>query len=243
MDYSAHIKNYVFPEPDPLTELLIMSGDIGNPCQENYEQYIARQSKRFKKVFVLAGNHEYYTLADLKQKPRSILDTEKLIQKICSKYKNVFYLGFKIYELDQQFMIAGCTLWSNIDNQILQYQINDYNHIYIEDEPKKKKLRMINIKDTNNLHAQSLDFIKSCKEEAKKKKKRLLLFTHHAPTFRNTVGDGFKKHMMQMAGDNLESIMDETIAVWGCRRMAPLAPPASPTLESTPQGTPATSFI
>jgi hypothetical protein len=35
--------------------------DIGHPKKENYFAFLAAQAARFERVFVVTGNHEYYT--------------------------------------------------------------------------------------------------------------------------------------------------------------------------------------
>jgi len=42
-------------------DICILAGDIGNPYQENYNIFMNFISENFKKTFVIAGNHEYYS--------------------------------------------------------------------------------------------------------------------------------------------------------------------------------------
>lgn len=52
----------------PSAPVLALLGDVGSPgyspeCAEEYGDFLMQQSANFDKVFVLAGNHEYYSSA------------------------------------------------------------------------------------------------------------------------------------------------------------------------------------
>ena len=64
------------------TELnLILAGDIGHPSDPKYENFLETCTKIYDNVFLITGNHEYYS----KQNPLSIEDTNQMIEEICSK--------------------------------------------------------------------------------------------------------------------------------------------------------------
>lgn len=41
-------------------DVLILAGDIGNPTSKIYKLFLTEISKYYAKVFIIAGNHEYY---------------------------------------------------------------------------------------------------------------------------------------------------------------------------------------
>jgi len=59
---------------------LFLVGDIGYPASENYQKFLLAQSERFKGVFVVAGNHEFYT-STYQQAKRDM--QKNLSKKIC----------------------------------------------------------------------------------------------------------------------------------------------------------------
>ena len=46
----------------PKCDILVLAGDIGDPLHHNdrYKFFLHSMSKKFKKVFLVSGNHEYY---------------------------------------------------------------------------------------------------------------------------------------------------------------------------------------
>jgi len=53
----GHQGNFEFEAVAPYLALL---GDIGQPKRSNYAAFLRTQADRFKKVFVVAGNHEFF---------------------------------------------------------------------------------------------------------------------------------------------------------------------------------------
>jgi len=73
-----------FPPFPVLAPYLFLVGDIGYPSKESYAKFLFAQSERYKGVFILAGNHEYYKTI-YQQAKRDII-------KICEqKKKSIFY--------------------------------------------------------------------------------------------------------------------------------------------------------
>ena len=70
----------------PIDPIMVLAGDIGNPFSKNnyYEKFIEEMSKKFEKVFLISGNHEYYH--------NNIDMVEEKIKTVTSKYNNVTYL-------------------------------------------------------------------------------------------------------------------------------------------------------
>lgn len=52
----------ILSSPEPRLNFLFLVGDIGIPSKdEKYEKFLLDCASKFEKVFVIAGNHEYYT--------------------------------------------------------------------------------------------------------------------------------------------------------------------------------------
>ena len=105
---------------NPVGDILILAGDIGNPFQDNFKQFLTWCSTKFGYVCITPGNHEYYH--------SSIEETDKQIEKICNEFSNVIFLQRKVLKLGNT-VILGCTLWSNIPDDCVEdvyERVNDH---------------------------------------------------------------------------------------------------------------------
>jgi len=87
---------------------LALLGDIGNPFEESYTVFMRQVSLNFQKVFVILGNHEYYGNVDMH------LVIQK-VKKILEQFSNCYLLDRGTYNLTDNTVLLGCTLWSNIE--------------------------------------------------------------------------------------------------------------------------------
>ena len=120
---------------------LALLGDIGNPYMTNYNNFLEYHAKIFEHIFVISGNHEYYTS---KKKQYTIENIEEEIKKICDQYENITYLQKSKIQIGQTLFI-GCTLWSNISKvQNIAYDsINDYSNIYVKNDHQEEERILI----------------------------------------------------------------------------------------------------
>lgn len=102
----------------PLAHVCILAGDIGNPYKQNYKDFLGFINTTFKKTFLIAGNHEYYT--------NNINETKTHIKNIVSEFENISFLD-NSYEEYEGYRFIGTTQWTEIKNPI--YTINDINYI------------------------------------------------------------------------------------------------------------------
>lgn len=137
--------------------VLVLCGDIGDPLHCSYKDFLQYMSERFEKIFLLGGNHEYYS--------KNILSTEKAIRDVCTSLHNVSYLQ-NSFEDWQGFRFAGTTLWSSISDP--EYLTNDFH--YIED---------MTVDVYNDLHIQSKRFIE---ETLSTSPSPIIMLTHHLPS-------------------------------------------------------------
>lgn len=194
-------------ESDNCRNFLALCGDIGNPFDDKYQAFISKHAQIFEKIFIISGNHEYYS----NKKQKTIEKIDEQLQSFCSKFGNVHFLQKSTIEIDDTVFL-GCTLWTEAD-QFVEDNMNDYNRIYIDDEDKRAHFKYLNsgtnfggyktrkkyiregrrlIKhmDIYALHHEMKFWIgKTLKEIALKNKKAIVL-THHAPSFKML--DGLK---------------------------------------------------
>jgi len=146
---------------DPVCPILILAGDIGNPFYQGYRLFLEEMSKKFEKIFLISGNHEYYG-------GKSIEETEIQIRNISDKYNNISYLQ-KSYEDYKGIRFIGTTLWSNVNDPT--YKIND-----------TKSIKDMSVEMYNKLHQDSVDFLTKTLEEMSDIKCSII--THHLPSYK-----------------------------------------------------------
>ena len=152
------IEQFIQKIPAGVDEICILAGDIGNPYQSNYNIFMEFISKKFKKTFVISGNHEYYN------KTKTIEETNVFLSEYFKKYDNITFLN-NSYELYDGYCFIGTTLWSKITNP--RYKINDVNEIPHFDYIKY-----------NQLHEASVYFL----EHALQNNNNCIVITHHVPS-------------------------------------------------------------
>jgi predicted phosphohydrolase len=150
----------------PVADYLILAGDIGDPCKLEYINFLDDVSQKFKKVFMITGNHEYYS------KNHSMEKIESIIRNHCLNYTNVYYLQNQIYHFrDYNISIFGSTMWSFIEpeeeNNVKKY-MNDYKYI-----PN------FTIEKSNSLYKESLFILESIINSVENR--NWIVILHHMP--------------------------------------------------------------
>jgi len=57
--------------PSQGSDTCVLAGDIAYPFQENYAAFLRGMSQKFKHIFLIHGNHEYYQLKENSTKTMS----------------------------------------------------------------------------------------------------------------------------------------------------------------------------
>ncbi len=155
---------------DSVEEVCVLAGDIGNPYSENYEIFMNHISTCFKKIFVIAGNHEYYN------NNKTIEETNEFLTEYF-KETNISFLN-NSYEYYNGYCFVGTTLWSRIKNPI--YQINDTSVI-----------RDLDYIKYNKLNEECIKFL----EDTTKSNDNIIVITHHLPS-ESLIDDKYKNSYM-----------------------------------------------
>ena len=162
-----HLEFYkTFPKIEPLADILFLAGDIGKLNMDNYKEFFDYVSKNWKYCFYVLGNHEYY---------HSKKNFEKLnleYKEFFKNYNNIHLLDRDYYILDD-ILIIGCTMWTKVDNDIINI-INDFQQIKIKENNRTIKM---NIETFNNLHQKDKDFLLNIIIENKSFSK-IIILTH-----------------------------------------------------------------
>ena len=160
------------PKIKVMADVLCLCGDIGYPFSGIYREFIKQMSQSFKKVFLIAGNHEYYD-SD-KYGSHTMEEINSMIQSIIVNHKleNVTFLN-NSYDLYNDVLFVGTTLWSKIPSMNMNdiCLMNDF-----------KQIQGLTYDTYNLLHIKSCSFIEDTLASVEKDKK-VVMMTHHLPSF------------------------------------------------------------
>ena len=195
---------------------LVLAGDIGYPSQPSYRQFLHSMASEFTKVFVIAGNHEFYYGEYNKE--------IQTIRQICSENENLVFLNKDTYLLEEtdeegnvhQLRILGTTLWSNIPigkRRVISFCLNDYHVVDIKDA--SGNLRKLNIDDTQSMFRQERVWLAENISLARENGEKVLVITHHAP---HKLGTSAPEHTNSPANDafssDLRELMGQPVSTW-----------------------------
>lgn len=186
----------------PSAPILCLLGDVsacGNPNDFLlYQKFIQYISGKFKYIFHIPGNHEYYTAGNSNI---TINDTipgiDSKIKKFLKEFKNIFYMNNDTIKLEinkKTYVFIGTTLWTGVRQQDKAYvssMMNDYDNIYMPNrQPKNippnqmivnwKSYRKYNIDDMTLYHKKAVRYIIKKVSELNKNEICIIL-THHKP--------------------------------------------------------------
>jgi predicted phosphodiesterase len=189
----------------PVAPVLLLAGDIGNPYAPAYARFLGRCSAAFRRVFLVAGNHEYHL-----DGAASMAEVDAHLAAMCGALGNVTFLNCAKASLGGGLAVVGLTLWSHVPRAAwpqAQAAINDY-----------KRIRDFTPQANNALHARQLEWLTRTLHEARAAGERLLVVTHHVPSMdgvslRKYATDPLR-HCYKTRLDHLISL--PTNALWVC---------------------------
>jgi predicted phosphohydrolase len=192
LDYTTHFKFKSFGD------YLALCGDIGNPFDNKYKNFINNIAKSHEKIFLISGNHEYFQNGKY-----NMNDVDNKINDVISPHKNVVFLN-KNKEYCENYKIVGCTLWTS--RSILS---SDNKFITINNKP-------ITIKEINHLHQEHKKFII---DNTTNSKNPIIILTHHIPSSKLIIDEyknpPFDKYA-ELYSTDLEYIIKKPITAWLC---------------------------
>ena len=140
-------------------EVLVLAGNIGNPFSSIYQAFINRVSNNFEKVFIICGNHEYFTHKT--DKVDLYMSYTYPITKKVSDITNRSCIFKKV-------PFIGSTLWS-LSNH---FDDRQYDTKLIKDFSMNKR---------NRFHFRDIQFIDD--ELDKYEGYQCIIVTHHLPSY------------------------------------------------------------
>ena len=175
------------PEIIVTAEYLILCGDIGIPGKR-YNKFLKDMSTKYLKVFLVLGNHEYYSTGICESEKLGIILPE-----------NVVLLSNKTFTIGN-IKLIGSTLWSEISDAAFQL---------LSDKQYLRKSAY----DLRNLHWKNVKWISSeilnTSEEIK-----IIVITHHAPSFKALPLKYYNSPLNSGFCTDLEHLFSEKILYW-----------------------------
>jgi predicted phosphodiesterase len=172
----------ILPEIKVMADVLCIAGDIGDPYTDIYAQFLIKLSVLYKKVFIITGNNDYYSLIHSVERP-SITDTDSQINFVIQSHEldNITFLNNSSEEYEGYIFVGG-TLWSDISN------LSESDTLY---RPDFTRISELTFENYNILHQKSVEYIKyitaktHCEAQSDKNylSKKMIIITHHLPTY------------------------------------------------------------
>jgi predicted phosphodiesterase len=166
-------------------ENICLLGDIGYPESKIYQQFVKMCAEVFSNVFLLYGNHEYYskrtrfkptlTMSQKKDHAKTLPDNVCCLDNSCVYiHKTTNKTNVKLKETDNPtdfVKLIGCTLWSDISSPDIANTINDYALVYTDENV------LLTPRDTKQMFQDSKRFV--LEEINKEPGIDCVLLTHH----------------------------------------------------------------
>lgn len=175
---------------------ILICGDIGNPKHKNYSLFLEYLKYNFDKTYIVPGNHEYNTSSCFSQKQYDI--HKPYLDELYYKY-GINRLDCNYYNLSNDTIIAGSTLWSHpdYDNSRRMRYSTYLTHINKHKEEKEWIINLIN--KFNN--------------------KKIIMATHFPPTSKlieNKFYDKYTNQPSKWFYTDLDNLIDYPIIAWIC---------------------------
>lgn len=174
LEVGQQYTTFDFPVTAPY---LILAGDIGRLADyDAYLEFLARQTARYERVFLVLGNHEFYGLdfATTHSEARRLESEPRLEGKLSVLQQTCVTLP------DSGITILGCTLWSHVPadaEAVVASKINDFRRV---DGWTVERHNAAHAADLAWLQAELADLGRSGDGRS------VVVVTHHAPSVRET---------------------------------------------------------
>ncbi|KAH7318102.1 putative calcineurin-like phosphoesterase [Stachybotrys elegans] len=172
LEISNQYYTYTFPTSAPL---LLLGGDIGRLVDyDGYLEFLRAQSQRYRAVFLVLGNHEFYTLTY----DAGLEEARRLVAEPSLSGRVVLLHRARWDDPDSHLTLLGCTLWSAIrpdESKLVQGVVSDFKHI-----------QGWTVDSHNAMHVEELAWLQDQVASLQDQDRRILVATHHAPCTKGT---------------------------------------------------------
>lgn len=172
-DLHLEFGEYV-PETFPDADILVLAGDIVIVNKLNFHAYdfFNRVSSFYKKVIVIAGNHEHY---------KGRLDESIDLYRTSFKHlENVIILDNETYEYEDVIIFGG-TMWTNYNNspweaEIARGAMNDFRLIKVTDTYRSMR-PVDSLFEFNKFKRNLYELVENVDSD-----KKIVVISHHGPS-------------------------------------------------------------
>ncbi|KAJ5945159.1 calcineurin-like phosphoesterase [Penicillium verrucosum] len=204
---SIHLTKFQF------AEYLILAGDIGRLTDyDDYRNFLQKQTDRFKLVFLIPGNHEFYNGTFT-----AGLEKARQLEREPSLNGRLHVLHQKWFDIPGSCVtILGCTLWSKVPHEltdVVRSKIKDFQKVEgwsVDDHNASNDSDLAWLmKEIHLIHKENE------KAEKRSKKKTILVVTHHAPLLQRTSSPQHVQNPWSVAfGTDILSQTPDGVKVW-----------------------------
>jgi hypothetical protein len=198
---------------EPAAPTLLLAGDIGHPLKPHYSIFLREAAKSFQSIFLIAGNHEYYT-----RDGRPMDSIKKAIHQALPA--NAHFLdGDQVVYTADGIQILGTTLWSHIPSDMVKYVkggINDFKMIY---ESQGTQLSPLTF---NALHVKEKAWLETQIERTTQTTQGgqsthpTIVITHHLPSY-TCIAEQYKDYALNCCfASELDSLLKPPVKAWVC---------------------------
>ncbi|KZV86832.1 calcineurin-like phosphoesterase, partial [Exidia glandulosa HHB12029] len=195
---------HVFSPPVCAPNLALL-GDIGLVAHEGLFIFLEAQLRRFKRVFYLLGNHEFYGRGATYDE--TVRKFEAFAQRVLAQEAlgEFVFLNRGRYDVpDEDVTVLGCTLWSHVPPEsvkAVQSGLNDF-----------KEILDWSIEQHVDAHAQDVSWLSAQLVNPDLKNIRVVVLTHHAPTLNGTSD---RKHAGSAVAAGYATELSSRKDLWG----------------------------
>jgi predicted phosphodiesterase len=206
--------------PDSGAQYLALVGDT---CELHNKSlwcdFISKLVPHYKGIFVVNGNHEFYSQLGHHTKTHAALRHRQKQWIAESNWTNVHIMDRTALEVEG-FRVLGCTLWSYVPARArveVEEGLNDYSRIWIahHGEADHSAQRRVTVSDTNQWHEEDVRWLSS--ELKLHPETPTIILTHHAPLMRGTSDARYEQKNRGLNhgfATNLEGLFHRQVKLW-----------------------------
>ncbi|OOF99913.1 hypothetical protein ASPCADRAFT_40845 [Aspergillus carbonarius ITEM 5010] len=195
-------------------EYLILAGDIGRLADyDDYLFFLQKQTHRFEFVFLVLGNHEFYsgTFVTGLEKARQLEQEPSLNGKLVILHQKRFDIP------GSGVTVLGCTLWSNVPydlKDVVRSKVKDFHKIddwSVDEHNARHEADRAWLRKEIDLIRQENGKLGGKRSE----KRSILVVTHHAPLLRGTSSPHQARNSWSVAfGTDVLPHVSDGVKVW-----------------------------
>jgi len=215
-DLHLNFGSFEVPEgPDDTETVLVLAGDVCEVAhgKTQYKEFFKDVTERFKMVFYVFGNHEYYDT--------SYLRAYDQFMRECGDLDRLKVLDMDTVDLDG-VRFVGATLWTDMNhaNPLTMGDakafMNDYNLVRMGDHANPYKRRLMPT-DTVKDHMVMKNWVFEQTIQARLDGMKPVVVTHHHPSF-ESVPERFKMDALNpcYCSDLVDEVFENGPDLWCC---------------------------